>query len=182
VKTCKKCGIEQPLTNFYADKRIKNDGLQGRCKTCCRQYQKDQYRKNQQRQRERKKKYYHANKENRRTYITKNREKHRGWVSAWQKKNPEKTRGMRQRTSARRRSNYQGSFTAAEWTALCAFYDNRCCCCGATAPLTVDHIVPVSQGGTSDISNIQALCSTCNARKGAKTINYRWKGLPANGR
>ena len=32
----------------------------------------------------------------------------------------------------------------------------------------VDHIVPVSRGGTHDLGNLQLLCHQCNVRKGAK--------------
>ena len=32
----------------------------------------------------------------------------------------------------------------------------------------VDHIVPLAQGGTNDLMNLQLLCKTCNLTKGAK--------------
>jgi diadenosine tetraphosphate (Ap4A) HIT family hydrolase/5-methylcytosine-specific restriction endonuclease McrA len=44
----------------------------------------------------------------------------------------------------------------------------RCELCGVPADekaLQVDHIVPRNRGGADDISNLQALCSTCNATK-----------------
>ena len=44
----------------------------------------------------------------------------------------------------------------------------RCECCGADehqAALEVDHIIPKNLGGSDDISNFQALCFHCNARK-----------------
>jgi hypothetical protein len=37
----------------------------------------------------------------------------------------------------------------------------------AVTGLEVDHIIPRSAGGTSDLDNLQTLCSSCNGRKGA---------------
>jgi hypothetical protein len=53
----------------------------------------------------------------------------------------------------------------------------RCLACGADTDLTVDHIVPVTQGGTNDQSNLQTVCRRCNSRKGATTASY----LPPSG-
>ncbi|RLC88792.1 MAG: hypothetical protein DRJ03_01700 [Chloroflexi bacterium] len=44
----------------------------------------------------------------------------------------------------------------------------RCQYCGTWKNLTVDHIVPVSKGGSDDVNNLQTLCNECNARKGAR--------------
>jgi hypothetical protein len=46
---------------------------------------------------------------------------------------------------------------------------HRCQCCGATERLSIDHkLVPWSEGGSSrDPLNLQVLCVSCNARKGA---------------
>lgn len=33
-------------------------------------------------------------------------------------------------------------------------------------PITVDHILPVSKGGTNDLFNLQPMCSSCNSKKG----------------
>jgi ATP adenylyltransferase len=44
----------------------------------------------------------------------------------------------------------------------------RCLLCGTPdhiKPLEVDHIVPRNLGGTDDMSNLQALCYSCNAMK-----------------
>lgn len=44
----------------------------------------------------------------------------------------------------------------------------RCVRCGLTevSYLSIDHIVPVSQGGTNKDINLQTLCKTCNVAKG----------------
>jgi 5-methylcytosine-specific restriction endonuclease McrA len=66
-----------------------------------------------------------------------------------------------------------GTFTRQEWNMLCARYDHCCLACGASAPLTVDHVIPLSKGGTNMIENIQPLCRPCNSSKGTQTIDYR---------
>ncbi len=54
----------------------------------------------------------------------------------------------------------------------------KCVYCGrspATDPgigLEIDHIHPFSRGGTSDIENLQTLCSECNKGKGSQKIEW----------
>lgn len=40
--------------------------------------------------------------------------------------------------------------------------------CGTHEDLSIDHIFPVSKGGTNDLENLQTLCRPCNSRKGAR--------------
>jgi ATP adenylyltransferase len=58
----------------------------------------------------------------------------------------------------------------------------RCECCGAhehQRALEVDHIVPKNQGGSDDLSNLQALCFRCNAGK-RDTDRTDFRGLQAS--
>lgn len=52
--------------------------------------------------------------------------------------------------------------------------DYTCQACGAKAAdgaeLHIDHIHPVSKGGTNDPANLQALCRDCNLGKGARVL------------
>ena len=48
-----------------------------------------------------------------------------------------------------------------------------CQYCGKSAPdvvLHVDHIKPVKEGGTNDITNLVTACADCNLGKGARKI------------
>lgn len=49
-----------------------------------------------------------------------------------------------------------------------------CAACGSAEDLVVDHIVPIVRGGSSDISNLQALCAPCNRSKGRK-LPTEWR-------
>lgn len=85
----------------------------------------------------------------------------------------------RRHSEARRRAHKIGAIgnhALAEFAALCESYGFQCLGCGRTLlleQLTEDHIVPLSQGGSDDIGNIQPLCRSCNSHKGTKRIDYR---------
>lgn len=87
--------------------------------------------------------------------------------------NPDKQEA---RTRKRRvlKLNAPGHHTMAEWQALKSYYMDQCLCCGDVPDrLECDHIVPLSRGGSDDISNCQPLCQTCNGHKHTQTIDYR---------
>jgi hypothetical protein len=44
----------------------------------------------------------------------------------------------------------------------------RCLHCSTSMDLQVDHIMPVSKGGTDEERNLQPLCGSCNRRKAAR--------------
>lgn len=67
----------------------------------------------------------------------------------------------------------EGSFTEQEWLDLIAKYKYRCVRCKKKVPLTIDHVVPLSKGGSNYIANIQPLCAECNGYKMQRTKDYR---------
>lgn len=47
--------------------------------------------------------------------------------------------------------------------------EGHCAACGSAENIEIDHIVPISRGGTGDDSNLQALCRKCNRKKRTRT-------------
>lgn len=68
----------------------------------------------------------------------------------------------------------KGTHTYPEWLAVMARYGNRCVRCGCypdPRPCK-DHIVPVYQGGSDAVENLQPLCRQCNTAKGPDSFNW----------
>lgn len=123
--------------------------------------------------------YYARNRaaivERQRRFRVDNPEAYRAIHRKWKARNTAAVNAATHRRRARIRGAI-GSWTAAEWEALKAECDHRCLMCGLPEPeivLTVDHIVPVSLGGTNTIDNLQPLCRPCNSKKHQKVIDLR---------
>ena len=85
-------------------------------------------------------------------------------------------RGHRYR--AKKKSN-GGDYTLKEWQKLKKIFKYTCPFCFRKEPgikLTVDHILPISLGGTNYITNIQPLCHSCNSGKRDRAIKINPKG------
>lgn len=105
------------------------------------------------------------------------RKKQAEWNRLWVKRNPERARFIRarqQRLRVARIKTAAGTFTFDDWERIKKDANYRCVIClSGTEKLTVDHIVPLSLGGTNYPSNIQPLCHRCNARKGNRIIGQQ---------
>ena len=125
VKRCSKCGIEQPVSEFYPAKGAR-DGLRGDCKTCFRKRAAARYRANPE--------------------VVKER------VRRWAQENPEKRADWqrRYRASGRRQLNDRRSHLKRKFGLTPGDYDRMleeqgggCAICGAPPPpgrsLHVDH-------------------------------------------
>ena len=74
-----------------------------------------------------------------------------------------------QSTTAYLRQQERSRITAGVRSKVFARDSYRCRHCGIStalgAVLHVDHIIPISKGGTSDLGNLQTLCQDCNLGK-----------------
>lgn len=94
---------------------------------------------------------------------TKRREVDKEYNQRWAKENPIKVANY----NHKRRSLLKNeSFTKQEWEHLKELHKQKCALCKKKEKLTIDHIIPLSKGGSNLISNIQPLCKPCNSRKG----------------
>jgi 5-methylcytosine-specific restriction endonuclease McrA len=112
-----------------------------------------------------------------RNYYELNRDEVIARSKKWGEDNPENVRQAKANNSRKRRAARhasRGNITAEEFEALCDAYGNRCLACGDTeAVLEADHVVPLTRGGTDNISNIQPLWASCNRKKFVAIIDYR---------
>lgn len=68
----------------------------------------------------------------------------------------------------------RGTFTYEEWMILRQHFGEICGRCkNPLARPVIDHVIPLSRGGTNYIENIQTLCKDCNSGKGARPADYR---------
>ena len=76
----------------------------------------------------------------------------------------------RQRVKA---AKEKGTQSKEEWWALVAACGGACVRCGTVGVVQKDHIVPVYQGGSDSLNNIQPLCARCNSQKGPEDTDHR---------
>lgn len=127
--------------------------------------------------------WYLANRERIKAKLKAEPEKYRASNIAsakrWCKANPEKA-GECFRLNARRRRALKrgsgGTHTAADLAEILTAQGARCAYCRTSLKLVkkhVDHIQPLSHGGSNGRKNLQFLCAPCNQTKSAKDpINY----------
>ena len=97
-------------------------------------------------------------------YYSEHKEELRVKLLAWRRKN--KAKVVQQVLLRRyREQGTLGSHTLEQWSDLKNKYRQRCAKCKKKEILTRDHIIPITKGGSNDISNIQPLCRPCNSKK-----------------
>jgi len=159
-KICNKCGEWKPVSEFHHHSKAR-----------------DGYKIDAKKRRDANIEYHRAI--GRKAYAN-NIEKRRTYNRMYHKTHRER---MREQVRIRRNRKYQaeGFHTEAEWAMLKASYNYTCLCCGQREPeitLTRDHIIPLTQGGSDWITNIQPLCYICNSSKNNKSIDYRPNWTP----
>ena len=123
---------------------------------------------------ERRKARYQAGKarelERNKAWSNRNREYHRTLNRAWAKTNPIAARALVARRRAALRSA-EGRYRLGDVLKLLIQQENRCAACqdDISNRFEIDHVTPLSRGGSNWPDNIQLLCMPCNRSKSYKT-------------
>lgn len=176
-KVCNRCGEDLPLDAFGPDAATKT-GLDRQCRACRSLTSTEWAMRNPDRIRETQRRYMASNLEARREksrrYAAENRERAREYQRRYTEQYPDKAREYTARRRARKLSTTVESINRLE-----VFERDGWICgiCGVAIDpqarwpesqfASVDHVVPLSKGGTHTLENLQAAHLGCNLRKGA---------------
>lgn len=114
--------------------------------------------------------YYSRNKEKfseqGRQWKQENPERARAHVQEWIEKNPERRRTIALNYIARKYDAPGDGSTLGELTAL---HGSFCYLCLKAPATDVEHMTPLSRGGSNQPENLRPACHPCNTSKGSKT-------------
>lgn len=179
MKQCTKCKKVKPLSDYHRDKNT-FDGHVQRCKECVKIKTKEWLNNNREKNSESCKKRYAANPElykaRARIWFQNNSERKTKTDRNYQINNPHVYRATQQRRKIRKTKNGEYKISPKEWNKI---YSSSCVYCGSKKRISVDHVIPISRGGTHGIGNLVSACLSCNTSKGAKTIT-EWKKAKRN--
>src|SRR5258706_5541068 len=160
MKTCKECGETKPLNEFYRNK-TQTDGVQTYCKICESAMEKDKYISNKVKIDERNKEWYYANKS------AKYKQQR-----AWNANNKEKLIGYWVNRRALK-AGAEGYFNEKDIINLYNEQNGTCAYCRVNLSETgyhIDHIQPLSKGGSNWPDNLALACPHCNLSKKNKDL------------
>jgi 5-methylcytosine-specific restriction endonuclease McrA len=155
-KVCPDCGVDKLREEYYVRK---NGHIMLRCKPCTKVY-------------------------NRKLYIER-RDKNLAYAAKYRKENPDTTKEIqrkwrsengkrRKELEHRRRTRKQENGVYVISPKDMRLLERPCAYCGSNGSITMDHIVPISRGGTHGIGNLVPCCNRCNTIKNARTI-MEWR-------
>lgn len=192
MKRCTSCEQEKPTTEFGKCSKLP-DGLNIYCLACTRVQSRKWRAANREKSRESARNTYYQDiektraqrreqarqySEQRKIYATKRRaedyEKVISIERASRERNKEKNRPAKNARQQIRNRIVQGSIYVISKKDLRRLYGQPCSACGTMENLSIDHIIPISRGGSHSVGNMMTLCRPCNASKHARTI-MEWR-------
>lgn len=165
----------KPCKRGHIDKRFVSNGG---CNSCLKEDRRYNYRKNPAINILKTREWEKNNPDKVAATGKKSRIKHKRRNAAlfkiWKDNNPDKTRAYEHKRRAIK-ADTDGEYSAVDILNLLNQQDNKCCGCDIEFNInnkhTIDHIQPLSRGGSNWPYNIQLLCKSCNSSKHTRTMS-----------
>lgn len=145
----------------------------GGCFDCGKHHSSESHAKNKEKRNARCREYHAKNRpkmlERMAAYGDKTKEVRLEKAALWRKENQEKRVAYEAKRRALKKESI-GFFTSIDILRIMSLQRAKCANCGSLVGdrYHVDHINPLSRGGSNGPENIQILCPTCNHKKHAK--------------
>jgi len=182
MKRCPLCGITKDFSEYHRSSKTSN-GVQGHCKECKKVLSK---KYEATRSKEKKSEYGKARWQKVRgdpVYLKKHKE--------WRDRNPERIKEtlaiyrkknrvqlLAHRSNQKcRNKGYPGILSVKEWEAALQLTKYLCIACEEVFADSVDHVIPLINGGHNAYDNIQPMCLRCNLKKGRRHVDFRPEGF-----
>lgn len=124
----------------------------------------EKVKKIERRRRERNVEY---ERERKREYYQKNKEKMSIWQKHYRKENSEQYSKYRRNRTARKKNASGDGVMLSE---LIQTHGSSCYLCNKNSATDIEHLIPLSRGGTNHVDNLRPACRSCNSKKGTKTL------------
>ncbi len=172
-RICSACGRSWNYT-----RTVNRGAMPQRCPSCrvgaAREYQREWARKHREKTRESKRRWREDNIEQ----MAEAR-------AAWEQTHRDVRRGyQRVRDAQKRQALSIARFTPEQLRLRLSVFGNQCWMCGGEAK-AVDHVKPLSRGGSHLFCNLRPACQSCNSRKGGQwpfPSSYRGVGDALTGK
>jgi len=105
-----------------------------------------------------------------------NAEKQRVATARWAKNHPAEVLVKSGRHRAKKFSA-KGRYTIDQLNARILYYGGLCAYCRVTPCEGIDHVIPLTRGGSNWPANLRPVCAPCNSSKGNRLLS-EWKGPP----
>lgn len=199
-RKCKQCG-EILFINKFSNRKRNKFNKERVCKECKSNYMKEYFNDNKDRFRENSKRWRSENKERDKDNHMKWLEKNKDYViernSKYRKEHKDELKENRKRfdntyngdaykinnKSKIRYGNDVGEVTGEQYKEMMEFFNNKCAYTGEEFDSTVhrlrktiDHIIPLSQGGKNVIWNIVPCTKSANSSKNKRSLD-EWISL-----
>lgn len=186
---CSKCNRFFPLNLFYKKANML-DGLTSQCKVCIKEYdqankerikkyQAEYGQKNKEKLSEYKKKWAKESEVDRSEYDAEYREKHKEAYKEWFNeyfKDPDVKARYRENTRRyrERKRKAKGEFSNSDWEKCLIYFDFKDAYTGKDMDTpSIDHVIPITNGGKHDIRNVVPCENSINKKKN-NAIFEKW--------